>query len=600
MGLFKKDPKKIYQQAIDLLHQGKSEEGLSLIQKAADMNYGPAWIYLGEQHEKEAGRQILQFDDMEDAAQEYEQAAACYRKAIQKGFPYGWKALGNLYDNNHLKNSDSFKALRCYERAAEAGISSAKTEIAKLNLLGITRVKDTQEAIRWYESAWQDGCPDAYIRIGELYEKGDGVPRDIEKAFTYYEKAAADTDKLSDKRTASMVSNIRLRCICRKHPERLGYEELVSAGQMEFHAKNYALACSLWERAAAISGEDLSAAESKEELSKKVTSSQKRPIAEFYLRSKRMAAVQKGTAVFDTAEEYVKNAIALRDEGYHAASFHYFSKAAEMGHPYARNAVATAFLNGRGVEKNEQRGQKLLLEAANAGSKEASYNLGLFYKTGQKGFPQDKTKALQYYKKAFDLGEISSGYYIGKMYRDGDGIPRDMNQACSWFTWAASLNHAESAYEMAWFYREKLQGTSLSSDLEKMMDYYTKAAELKHRSAQAELGSIYFSGSFGVKVNIQKAFDYLYPAALADHAAAQGNLAFLYFLEKYGKRNPEAAYYWSRRAAVSGDSQGQFVYAFLLGSGEVSKADEQKAREWLKKSADQGYEPAIEQLKRLK
>lgn len=470
MGLFKKDPKKIWDQAMSLLKQGNTHEGIQMLKKAAEAGYGRAWLRLGEQCENEAGRQILKFDDTHEARQQYTQAADYYYKAIQAGFPYGWKALGDLYGENKLENSDVYKALRCYERAAEAGIPSAKMEVARMNLTGITMPKDAQTAIYWYESAWKDNRPDAYVRIGELYEKGDGVKQDIEKAFSYYEKAAAcDVSDLPDS-TAFLISNARLRCTCRKHPERLGYFDLINAGQAEYNAKNYRLACELWERAAAFIGEDLTIKDPPEKQTQMTSGSDKKINKNLYY--------------------YAKQQVELQDK---------------------QTDIHT-------TEKSEQ---------------------------------------------------------------------------------TTKRDEAWAAYDEAWVYRKKYQETSLPSDREKMLEYYIKASNLKHHSAQAELGKIYFFGLFGMEKDIEKASDYLYMAARADHTEAQGDLALLSFIEKYGKRNPEKAFYWSRRSAKAGNAEGQFVYAFLCGSGEVSKADEQEALKWIKKSAEQGYEPAIEQLKRL-
>ena len=73
------------------------------------------------------------------------------------------------------------------------------------------------------------------------------------------------------------------------------------------------------------------------------------------------------------------------------------------------------------------------------------------------------------------------------------------------------------------------------------------------------------------------------------------SLNFL-FIEKY--RDNEQAKFWSRIAAEHGNEKAQFNLGFMLLNDSDLSNDEEGVY-WMRKSAEQGTKPAIEQLKKL-
>ncbi len=49
-----------------------------------------------------------------------------------------------------------------------------------------------------------------------------------------------------------------------------------------------------------------------------------------------------------------------------------------------------------------------------------------------------KAKALQWYRKAAEQGEVTAQYNLGVMYDNGQGVPQDYAQAHMWYNLAAS------------------------------------------------------------------------------------------------------------------------------------------------------------------
>ncbi|MPT35767.1 MAG: sel1 repeat family protein, partial [Flavobacterium sp.] len=58
----------------------------------------------------------------------------------------------------------------------------------------------------------------------------------------------------------------------------------------------------------------------------------------------------------------------------------------------------------------------------------ACYNMGTFYATGS-NMPQDMEKAITWYDKASQLGNVRATETLGLMYRYGEGVPQDEAKA---------------------------------------------------------------------------------------------------------------------------------------------------------------------------
>mgnify|MGYP001777539981 CR=1 FL=1 len=85
-------------------------------------------------------------------------------------------------------------------------------------------------------------------------------------------------------------------------------------------------------------------------------------------------------------------------------AIYWYGKAADQGDPFSQSKLAALYLD-MDDEYNNRKAFSLLQKAANAGEESAYNNLGYCYATGKGGF-QDIQKALVWYKKAADNGEM--------------------------------------------------------------------------------------------------------------------------------------------------------------------------------------------------
>ena len=134
-----------------------------------------------------------------------------------------------------------------------------------------------------------------------------------------------------------------------------------------------------------------------------------------------------------------------------AADFNETQKLAEQGDARAQFNLAVSYYNGDGVPQDKQKAVEWYRKAAEQGHATAQYNLAIMYKKGE-GLPQDKKKAVEWYHKAAEQGFASAQYSLGIMYYNGEGVQQDKKKAIEWFQKAAEQGHAHAQFELGDMY----------------------------------------------------------------------------------------------------------------------------------------------------
>ena len=78
----------------------------------------------------------------------------------------------------------------------------------------------------------------------------------------------------------------------------------------------------------------------------------------------------------------------------------------------------------------------------------AIYNLGCSYYHGEDDVPQDRTKALELWSRAVELGNASANNNIGYAYCQGEGVERDMKKAQHYWELAAIGGNVRARYNL--------------------------------------------------------------------------------------------------------------------------------------------------------
>ena len=88
---------------------------------------------------------------------------------------------------------------------------------------------------------------------------------------------------------------------------------------------------------------------------------------------------------------------------------------------------------------------------AEAGRRDAQFNLGLAYENGF-GVAADAAEAARWYRRAAEQEDRQAQAYLAEMYAQGVGVGRDDREALHWYRSAAGRGHAASQYNVGLFY----------------------------------------------------------------------------------------------------------------------------------------------------
>ncbi len=158
-------------------------------------------------------------------------------------------------------------------------------------------------------------------------------------------------------------------------------------------------------------------------------------------------AAEKGImqAQFALAEIY------FQKQGDANAALPWYQRAAEQGHAEAHYRLGGIYETGaKGVSADSSQSKHLFQIAASEfdvyaqkGDDHAQYNLASMYKQGQ-GVKKNMTLALKWWEKSALQGNALSQLSLGRVYAQGDGVGRDAYQAARWLRLAAAQGVGEA------------------------------------------------------------------------------------------------------------------------------------------------------------
>ena len=276
------------------------------------------------------------------------------------------------------------------------------------------------------------------------------------------------------------------------------------------------------------------------------------------------------------------------------------------------------------------------------------YNIAINYQNGLGGLKQDKTTALECYRKAADKGHADAMNMIGRYYGEGWGdLKKDEAAALEWCRKAADAGSVSAMYNIAVYYQNGLGG--LKADKATALEWYRKAADKGDADAMYEIGTYYSKGVGGLKKDETTAIEWFRKAAAQGNSAAKniinqydnkgrtpllairlqeireflemfdfprrlGLLALLiYFItllyplliindtvkafKYYDKGDKVTALTWFRKAADKGHTAAMNMIGRYYEEGWGGlKQDKAAALEWFRKAADAGNEGSMNEI----
>ena len=235
-------------------------------------------------------------------------------------------------------------------------------------------------------------------------------------------------------------------------------------------------------------------------------------------------------------------------------------------------------------------------EAADAGQARTQYALGKVYRDGQ-GVEKDVQKAVELFTLAAMQGNSFAAFALGKMHLSDDpALSRNVAAALKWIT-----NAAEHGNQFAQYYLGKLllKGTDdISQDTNSALRWLLASVEQGNVHAEYALAMAYLKGESVPKDSL-KAMELLKRASSREHQFAQYQLGKLLLQGEDVPKDVVAAVHWLTASAMHGNQYAQYALGKLYLLGKGVEKDKDRAAKWFQMAANQGNEYAQYYLKHM-
>lgn len=442
-----------------------------------------------------------------------------YKKALKKNDLEAMYKLSNAYLTGKGIKEDTSEGLRLLREAAEKGNVNAQKQLAYLYSNENDYVyKVYDKAVKNFTLAADQGDLESQVTIGNFYLYGYHVDRNYETAFHYLDMAAKQGNAEAQFEMANMYKNGIW--VEKNDEEAIKYFKLAAD-------QGYAPALAI--------------------------------LGEIYVD-----------------EELIKG---KREEG-----LRFIRMACEKNDIYAYLVLGNLYYTGTGVPENDEESVKCYMKAMELGkakydSQIARLNEEISELEKEREKYRNDRNVKEIVKKAVadeinlkknqikvlkeelkqPYSYIQAVNNLGEMYRDGEGVEKDPDEALRLFKIAEEYENAYAFYNLALIEEEK------GNDY-KAHTYYVKAAAKGHVAAIYEEGLYYWNENNKAR---NYGADNFKKAAEKGHAWAYFNLGKCYYYGKGVKQSYQEAikYFTLASDAGIGIAKEMLGYCYYFGTG---------------------------------
>ena len=306
----------------------------------------------------------------------------------------------------------------------------------------------------------------------------------------------------------------------------------------------------------------------------------------------------------------------------------------DSNNSYALSNCAYAYIKGFGkyFEKDYDEAYKILQRVEDKDNPLYNYMMGNVYQNGTSSIEADVDKAVQFFKKAYDLGEARAAIRIGALYCEGIQYKKDYQKAVEWFKKGVEKNSPQSMLCLAWLYDSDFadtknlhndqkaydllkkaishgncgaynklafwysKGKFVEKDEQKAIELYKESAKLGDPGAMLKLGYFYFNG-IGTDKDLDAAEKMWITAAKRGSGEAAWNLSIAYQDGSFERSGKKSNYYFLKAVDLN-DPNALYVLgnSYLNGIEGLYQKDDAKAFVYMKKAADLNQVDACKKL----
>ena len=283
---------------------------------------------------------------------------------------------------------------------------------------------------------------------------------------------------------------------------------------------------------------------------------------------------------------------------------------AESGDATAQFSLGQAYDTGSGVTRNPDKAATWYRKAAAQDNAKAQNSLGVMYWMGN-GVDRDKEKAVEWYRKAARQLEPKAMFNLGAAYYNGEGIASDPLLAVAWFLLSAEagdpsgLDAAKRSRDenRPWLINDACvkigqmyeQGADLPKNSQQAVTWYRKAADAGSGEATIALAVMYLKGN-----DVAQARPWCEAAAKAKLVGGYHCLAYLYQRGAGVAQDLSTAFKYYKAAAEMAHPPSMYALGVMYENGEGTKLDRIKAFSWLIMAARRGHEDSLAEARKLR
>lgn len=359
---------------------------------------------------------MVESKDPDIPSADFEKLVKKLKKLADKGNTFAMIEMGLMYEFGHHRRVNLKKALEWYEKAASLGHVDAMVRAGWILENEDFKECDEHKAFLWYLKSAAMAYGNGECQLGCCYRDGIGIERDMSRALICLEKAAAhgsteaamvlyeiySGEGMEDEEDRRFLDKEKSFSYLKMAAENGGDEALMRLGNLYYKGIG--------------------------------TKADPEKAEQCYRKAWDAGNTLAGTMlgliyIYDHEDpESIKKGIA------------YLEQASREGDNNAFRELALCILYGRGVERNEELGLKVLKNLAEEEKEPLSMTaMGNWYMN-----QRNLEKALPYFKQASDLGEPAAEFALGYCYLSGTGVPRNLRKAQELLQRAAMKGQAEA------------------------------------------------------------------------------------------------------------------------------------------------------------
>ncbi|MDH3817443.1 MAG: sel1 repeat family protein [Myxococcales bacterium] len=216
------------------------------------------------------------------------------------------------------------------------------------------------------------------------------------------------------------------------------------------------------------------------------------------MQAVRYDCVYRGETAYEIGRLYQK----AEGENCDAIAMAWFKKALSWGFEKAHVQLAYHYRYGIGVETNTERALHHYEQAAVAGYPTSTIKYAQWLQRGGHGVEADDEKAQYWGRRAAiglttkaNDGSSSAAKTLGRLYRDGDFVRRDLAEAERWFRRSGRLGDSGGMHELALLLLRERRD---EANADEALEWLRMAAKRGHGGAVTELGRLHLKQSYGL------------------------------------------------------------------------------------------------------